>query len=196
MPSAAVIPTSGQAWWARHYADELGWFLLPLHGVTTDRFCTCRSGANCTAPGKHPLGRLVRHGIRDASRDVGVVESWWTSCPWANIGMATGPSAVAVLDVDPRNGGEEELRRLVSVVGQMPLTLISDTGSGGEHHLYRDPCRRVGSRKLVRGLDVKARGGLLVAPPSLHHSGRRYSWANWGEPLEQAPEWLADVVLP
>jgi hypothetical protein len=29
---------------------------------------------------------------------------------------------------------------------------------------------------LVPGIDIRADGGFIVVPPSLHASGRRYAW--------------------
>lgn len=41
------------------------------------------------------------NGLLDATTDVGQIQAWWTACPDANIGIATGVgSGVAVLDLD------------------------------------------------------------------------------------------------
>src|SRR5262249_62222201 len=47
---------------------------------------------------------------------------------------------------------------------------------------------------LGRGIDVRARGGYIVAPPSRHISGRAYAWSVDHHPdnipLPPAPDWL------
>jgi len=70
-----------------------GWFVLPLQ-FPMDGECSC-GDATCKNPGKHPLGRLVPHGLKDASRDPDVVRGWWAEEPEANIGIATEPSDLA-----------------------------------------------------------------------------------------------------
>jgi Bifunctional DNA primase/polymerase, N-terminal len=67
----------------------------PTQGGTS-LACSCRRGAACDRPAKHPL---VRHGIHDASIDPPQLEDWWQRWPHANIGLATGIIFDA-LDVD------------------------------------------------------------------------------------------------
>jgi hypothetical protein len=47
---------------------------------------------------------------------------------------------------------------------------------------------------LGQGIDVRARGGYIVAPPSRHMSGREYTWSVDGHPadipLVPTPDWL------
>ena len=52
------------------------------------------------------------------------------------------------------------------------------TGSGGAHYYLGHPCdRRIANRvNLYSGVDVRGDGGYVVAPPSNHRSGGRYSW--------------------
>ena len=47
---------------------------------------------------------------------------------------------------------------------------------------------------MLDGLDLKAEGGYVVAPPSLHASGRRYAWVDRGEGIRVVPDWLAGIV--
>jgi len=46
-------------------------------------------------------------------------------------------------------------------------------------------------RKLGPGLDLRATGGYVVAPPSLHASGLRYEWCSPQGELADAPAWLS-----
>ncbi len=143
-----------------------GWPVHPLYGPER----------RVPHPGKQPvLGRWQEQ----AATDPDVIRGWWERWDDSNIGIVTGPrSGLAVLDVDPRSGGTDSLAELEERTGVLPGTVQSVTGGGGVHLLYRHPGAPIKSRahSLGPGLDVKADGGQIVAPPSLHPSGRRYAW--------------------
>ncbi|MEX5711981.1 bifunctional DNA primase/polymerase [Parafrankia sp. FMc6] len=127
--------------------------------------------------GKRPI---LPDWTNAASTDRDVIRGWWARWPDANVGIATGPrSGLAVLDLDPRSGGAESLTELETRVGLLPGTAMVVTGSDGVHFYYRHPGTKVVSRahSLGRGLDVKADGGQVVAPPSVHPNGSRYAWS-------------------
>jgi hypothetical protein len=52
--------------------------------------------------------------------------------------------------------------------------------------------------KLGRGLDIRTTGGYVVAPPSIHISGKAYSWLESPEDasLAPAPAWLIGKLKP
>jgi hypothetical protein len=151
----------------------------------------------CQPRGKAPLGSLAPHGVHDATHDPEIIRGWWRAEPLSNIGLACGAvSNLFVLDVDPGHGGEDSLASLVGCHGELPRTVESLTGGGGRHLLFRHPGFPV--RNLVGfydGLDNRGDGGYILAPPSVHPSGRRYRWApdNPREPAE-APGWLLAIV--
>ncbi|CEF49371.1 unnamed protein product [uncultured bacterium] len=168
-----------------------GFPILPLYTVGSDGRCCCRD-PDCKSPGKHPL---TKHGLKEASTDLAVVERWWIQWPSANIGLATGgPSGLVVLDIDGEEG-EASLRTLVAERGALPNTLSVRTGKG--RHLYfrreaDDP--EVPSRAGIRpGLDVRSEGGHVVAPPSVHATGRTYEWGE-NKTLARPPKWLLEVI--
>lgn len=155
----------------------------------------CACGERCQSPGKHPLRDAAPHGHLDATTDPERVTEWWRRWPLANIGLRTGvESGVLVLDRDDRNGGEAGWEALEAEHGPIPYSVRARTG-GGIHVYLRHPGGFVTSLKGVApGVDLKADGGYVVAPPSLHHSGRRYEWLDAEEArLEDAPGWIADV---
>lgn len=119
----------------------------------------------------------TKHGFKDATTDRAVVIRALTANPEANIGVATGnPSGLVVLDVDPRNGGDEQLHEWQRVHGDLPETLAADTGGGGVHYFFALPEGGLQSGVLAPGLDLKAEGGYVVVAPSLHPSGSPYKW--------------------
>ena len=159
------------------YANR-GWAVFPLHTPVEGR-CSCRQ-PECRDIGKHPR---TRQGSNDASADLAVVERWWTSWPTANIAIACAPSNLVIIDIDPRHGGDESLRDLVEEHGEEWLDTVSVvTGGGGQHYYYRAPKDAPvhnSNGKLGPGIDVRGNpGGYVVAPPSLHASGHRYTWEN------------------
>jgi putative DNA primase/helicase len=128
----------------------------------------------------------TEHGFQDATTDAAVITSWWAATPWANIGVATEASCLAVLDVDPAG-----LRRYGRM--RLPRTPMAITGRGGYHILFRAPEWRVssGSDKYGNGLDVKAAGAYIVVAPSVHPSGNVYKWHRSSDDVA-----LAGVAIP
>lgn len=170
--------------WARRYA-RMGWPVLPLHWSVDGR-CSCGK-ADCSSPGKHPIGDLVPHGVKDATTDEDLINEWWERHPSANIGVATGAaSGIVVLDVDER-AGDEWLEEHCGTL----CTLKSNTGKGS-HYFFRHPGTRVkNSVKRIPGLDIKGDGGYVVVPSSRHINGRRYTWDQKSHP--PSPDALADI---
>ncbi len=128
----------------------------------------------CQARGKAPL---VAGGFKAATADPDRVRAWWRENPQANIAIPTGAATgLVVLDVDPRAGGREALKRLEAL--GLPATLTVITGGGGVHLYFRHPGGHIPSRPVpgYAGLDVKADGGYVLVPPSRHPSGGLYLW--------------------
>ncbi len=171
----------------------LGLFVLPLNGVFEDGTCRCPKGSDCKSAGKHPVGRLAPKGYRDASRYEPTVRRWWRMCPEANIGLVTGPSGIASLDIDPRNGGNESLAALLDEHGPLPDTLHLATGGRGSQFIFADPYRQVKKVTPVKGIDILGGGCLFVAAPSVHRSGGVYRWENWGTPFAPVPTWMVEA---
>src|SRR4029453_11593356 len=55
---------------------------------------------------------LVEHGHHDATTARPVIERMWQRWPDAGVGIACRPSGLLVVDVDPRNGGDDSLADL------------------------------------------------------------------------------------
>lgn len=153
---------------------KAGLKVLPLHTpdpeMVTSYPCSCGI-YQCPSAGKHPR---TRNGLKDATTDAERIARWWKQWPTANVGVVPRED-IAVIDVDPRNGGDVTLRELIAEHGPLPETLVARTGSGGLHIWLHHTGSARG--KLGPGLDVKTATGYLVAPPSLHVCGGTYSWA-------------------
>jgi hypothetical protein len=136
--------------------------------------CSCRY-PGCGQPGKHPLGSLVPHGVKDATTNRARVLAWWTRHPQANIGLATG-HRFDVLDIDGP-AGAQAVRELAPTHGLHSAGPLVRTGGGGWHY-YLAPTGLGNVRPAgLAHVDWRGRGGYVVAPPSRHASGRLYQWA-------------------
>jgi putative DNA primase/helicase len=158
--------------------------VFPLHRPEPAGRCSC-GRADCAPIGKHPR---TRHGVKDATTDPEEIRVWWSEWPDANIGLAC--DRMVVLDLDSAEAIAEAERRH----GGVPATPTVETGKG--RHLYFEaPANQTVKNTVGRigaGIDVRAPGGYVVAPPSLHQSGRRYRWAvglALDVPLAPLPVW-------
>lgn len=145
--------------------------------------------------GKEPL---TTHGFKDATLDPAQVQSWWRRWPSANIGAVVPPGLV-VIDVDPRNGGDETLAALeAGAAGPLPATLTVRTGGGGRHLYFRAALAHRPRGSLGEGLDIKTPGrGYVVVPPSIHASGGVYQVLPWSATLPALlPESWCRLIAP
>lgn len=133
-----------------------------------------------------------------ATTDTEVIREWWTRMPDSNIGLACGrESGFFVLDIDPKNGGDESLAALVAEHGELPYTFTVRTGSGGTHYYFAMPDFEVTNspgRLKGTGIDVRGEGGQVLAPPSRTVIGEYRVKAV--APIVEAPEWLLDHLRP
>ena len=157
---------------------------------------TKRPVANCPAcpkadPGHDPAacGHLTCHGFYAATRDPDRITAMHTAVPGGLLAIRTGAVCdLAVVDIDPRNGGHvwPEL---------MPPTRAVRTGSGGWHLYYRHPGGTLApnlDKRGYPGIDLKADGGYVVAPPSVHpDTGQRYRWVGERPVIEMPPPLIA-----
>lgn len=116
-----------------------------------------------------------------------------------NVGVKTGVklrdgSFLAVLDIDPRNGGLQTLKHVFPDEGiELPETLTVKTGGGGYHYYFKTktpiPCS-----KPFPGIDFKGVGGYVVGWNSIHESGKQYELL-LDEPIAELPDALKKHVL-
>jgi Bifunctional DNA primase/polymerase, N-terminal/Primase C terminal 2 (PriCT-2) len=121
---------------------------------------------------------------------------WRDRC---GLGVPTGAvNRIFVIEADTVAGhgvdGLAALRELERKYGKLPKTLMAMSPSGSVHRYYRYPDNgmKITSAALVHGVDIKASGGMVVAPPSRRGDGV-YRWRN-SLPIVAAPAWLLDMV--
>jgi hypothetical protein len=141
----------------------------------------------CAPATKEPA---TKRGFYEATSNPATIRRWWSATAY-NIGLRTGqPSRVWVLDIDG-DDGEATLQRLEAGHGPLPPTVTSLTARG--RHLwfaYTVPIQSSAGR-VGGGIDVRADGGYIVAPPSIHPTGVIYEWStdSTKDPAV-APDWL------
>ena len=179
------------------YASR-GWPVAPGCYPDAAGRCACNrdrphEGKNI---GKAPIGTLVRRGFTGATCDEALLRTWWQEHPRANLLIPTGVrSGLAVLDIDPRNGGPETLEDLVSTYGPVPRTPMARTGGGGLHILFEYRGEGRLAKAVGPGMELLTEGSAFVAPPSLHRNGRRYDWLVHPDQMPPAPmpSWLVEL---
>lgn len=167
-PPAKGPPTAADE--AQKLAARFGWHVLPVE---------CR--------GKAPAGHLAPCGHLDATADQATIAAWFENGE-LNVGVSPAPSGLVVIDIDPRNGGNETFEALTAELGEIGPTVEVLTGGGGRHLYLRadaDPnVSYVGT--LGPGVDQKHHG-YAVGPGSVHPSGKRYGFAEARSPHEIEP---------
>ncbi|MBU0465409.1 MAG: bifunctional DNA primase/polymerase [Proteobacteria bacterium] len=140
--------------WALYYL-ALGIFILPM------------------VPGKK-MPHIKWANRTDQKPPADEARAWWRQWPGAQIGMATGVySNIDVLDFDSL----EAIPQFEILAGPIPPDAPTvRTGRG--LHVFFAHSPGLTNRAKICGLDVDFRttGGIVVLPPSLHKTGRRYQW--------------------
>jgi hypothetical protein len=107
-----------------------------------------------------------------------VVGEWFRQVPDTNLAVVTGAiSGLVVADLDLAKHPDAARVFADRCGGELPVAPTVRTGSGGLHLFFAHPGFSVRTRAgLSPGLDIRADGGYIVAPPSLHPSGGVYAW--------------------
>lgn len=188
----ALMATPNMLQRALAYA-RLGFSVFPAHTpIFNDAGecvgCTCEEWKRkqsqygpdyvCPQPGKCPRVRWSEKSTTDFEQ----IKKWWSWWPDANIGIDAGKSGLLLIDADTYKekyaGGGLDLD---------DNTVVTLTGNGGRHNWYRQPeGKQYGNAtgNLPDGIDVRGHGGYVIAPGSLHYSGRRYHFLD-GHSLSQ-----------
>jgi bifunctional DNA primase/polymerase-like protein len=142
-------------------------------------------------------GPVCEHGVYSGSTDEHEIRRMWASEPDAN--PAVRCEAFFVIDIDPRNGGNDAIQRWWNEFGEFPRTWHARTGSGGAHYYFRHHVALddIPLGRLVDGIDCKGAGRhYVLIPPAVSKSGQ-YKWITRpsSTPLARAPEWLIREIV-
>lgn len=141
----------------------------------------------------HPRDKtpIPKSGFKEASSSEHEILRWWQLFPDANIGLATGEPFDA-LDIDSRDA-VPDLQRLLGSDYRHAGPVV-DTGKGW--HLYFAATGAGNRAGLLGGkIDFRGTGGYVVAPPSIHPSGRIYRWREGRDYTLDLPL-VPDVLRP
>jgi putative DNA primase/helicase len=162
--------------------------------------CSCRKGADCRAPGKHPCYErgTLEHGFNSATRAATTITGWYNGrfSSGTDLGVSLGTARVegrrvAVVDVETAAGhgegtdGPADLAALEAEHGKLPRTYTEGTANGGEHREYLLP---EGFEPSINahpapGVELLVQGGMKVYPstgyPVLSDAPREELPAGW-----------------
>ncbi|GAG19795.1 unnamed protein product, partial [marine sediment metagenome] len=123
---------------------------------------------------KIPLIEWGKYQKERATEDQ--IEKWWKKYPNANIGITTGIiSDIIVIDIDSSKGEEEYIAKF----GELHSTISQKTGKPkATQKFFKHPRDHTYHNipRLLPDVDVRADGGYVVAPPSIHPNGTQYKW--------------------
>lgn len=184
-------------------AAERGWYVFPLRvgskrpALHGERSCP-RTGLCASGHAK-----WEQRATTDADR----IRAAWSHGPF-NVGIATGPSRLVVVDLDvPKNqdkgsegtpDGVATFEALCERTGHaVPDTYRTRTASGGRHLYFTAPAgvRLANTAGTIAPLvDTRAWGGYVVAAGSITPAGP-YE-AIGGSVAAPAPGWLLSILKP
>lgn len=178
-----------------------GWHVIPLR--THDKRPAGHAQKHCPGTGRCADGH--RTPEQRATTDPGLLATAWAQQPY-NVGIATGPSGLLVVDLDTLkpeelNGapdGATSFAALCERAGQgIPATYRVRTARGGEHLYFTQP---PGIRlhntagRLAKKIDTRGWGGYVVAAGSTTPDGT-YEVMDDRDPVP-LPDWLHDALKP
>ena len=149
-----------------------------------------RPGQPCDGNrGKHPCGKWSR----DSTNDPGPILAALAR-GLRNLGIDCGKSGLLVVDED-RPGAFGEFAAGAGHVIPETFTVLTDKGSHSYFHQPEGAALGNGRGALAgRGIDVRGRGGFLVAPGSVHETGVLYRPVDSAVPVAPAPDWLVSAL--
>lgn len=181
---------------AKQYVD-LGLPIIPVC-AHDHKHTTSTHNTRCKCPGKTPMIKGWQEHNHTSMADL---ESWIRSFKTFNIGLPLGDaSGYCGIDVD----GDEGVQLLQEMSkGDLPATWEFTTGAGNRL-IYRIPDGMQTKKFKQTGNGAHQECALLctgqqtVLPPSIHHTGRVYTWVEshspWDLDCAMAPKWLLDKI--
>ncbi|MER6286527.1 bifunctional DNA primase/polymerase [Streptomyces sviceus] len=182
-------------------AADRGWHVFPLRPGT--KRPALHGEKACTRTGQCASGH--RKWEQRATTDPDRIRAAWSRTPF-NVGIATGPSGLIVIDLDvPKDHsnadapyGAATFAALCERAGHtVPSTYDTRTASGGRHLYFNAPSGvRLGNTAgtVADAVDTRAWGGYVVAAGSILHEGSYTVVSDVAAAV--LPDWLGDLLLP
>lgn len=182
-------------------AAEQGWHVFPLRPHTKRPALHGETACPRTGPCADGHRKWEQRATTDPDR----IHATWSRAPY-NVGIATGPSGLVVVDLDvPKDKGSSDapsgaatFAALCERTGhRLPATRRTRTASGGQHLYFTTPAGvRLGNTAgtLAPLVDTRAWGGYVVAAGSVTPSGP-YETVNTAVAAE-LPFWLLELLRP
>ncbi|MEU9137086.1 bifunctional DNA primase/polymerase [Streptomyces sp. NPDC048404] len=182
-------------------AAERGWHVFPLRpgrkvpALHGERACT----------GTGPCESGHRKWEQRSTTDPDRIRAAWSRAPF-NVGIATGPSGLLVIDLDtPEHKGSSDAPDGAATFGALceraghtvPDTYRVRTASGGTHLYFTTPpgVRMTNTQGTVAdSVDTRAWGGYVVAAGSTTPTGTYEALC--GPVLAPLPSWLQSILQP
>ncbi|MCU1685790.1 MAG: primase [Amycolatopsis sp.] len=178
------------------YLAAMGWPIFPLRPGSKQP--AGHDGKNCPGTGQCADGHSTWE--KRATTDTDRITRCWSGIPW-NIGIATGPAGLAVVDLDAAKDGDDRPDGVAALAaladergGPVPDTFVVITPSGGRHLYYTAPAGtrlRNTQGHIAPHIDTRAGGGYVVGPGSVTEAGT-YEFLDDYDPAE-LPGWLVQV---
>lgn len=170
--------------------DEANLNYIPLHYPQYDGrgkvSCSC-GNERCRSIGKHPILKFGDLDFSDPSVRKRMRGRWQYYDENYNIAFVT--NNFAAIDIDFRHYGHYRLGLLEEDYGEVPKNIVVKSGNG--YHYYVPT--RLDCKTAVlgyEGIDIRSRGGYIIAPGSRHKSGKYYEWVSLYEPEPISEDFL------
>ena len=116
----------------------------------------------CLPGAKEPA---TPHGFLGRTTDLRIIERWWAYNDY-NLAIVPADAGWVVIDIDPKNGGDETWA-LLSASAELVPTKVVLTPSGGRHLYFVGAPRPSNNGRIGRGIDVRCQNGYVLVPPSV-----------------------------
>lgn len=152
----------------------------------------CQPGG--LTPKRPCLGVMWR---RESTTDPAQLEKWWRQFPGALPAIDLGKDGIVVMDADQHGGpdGVAEWERMCE--GRDVDAPIVLTPAGGRHSYFSQPDGEPLTNKrgaLPAGIDVRGKGGYVIAPGATMTDGRCYEMRGSFADIQPVPDWLAEIL--
>ncbi|MGW0625992.1 bifunctional DNA primase/polymerase [Streptomyces sp. NPDC002758] len=182
-------------------AAERGWHVFPLR--PGGKPPALHGEKSCTRTGECARGHLKWE--QRATTDPDRIRAAWSRAPF-NVGIATGPSGLLVVDLDtPEHKGSSDAPDGAATFGALceraghavPATYRTRTPSGGQHLYFTAPVGvKLGSTAgtVAESVDTRAWGGYVVAAGSTTPAGTYEALCD--PETAVLPPWLQTILQP